>query len=65
MGFKIKKPTQRKAHMKECWAYQLRDGLEQDTRNFKNFEFFFLRINFFLVFLNYFDALISKIIFKK
>jgi hypothetical protein len=27
--------------------------------------YFFLQINIFLVFLDYFDALISKIIFKK
>jgi hypothetical protein len=33
---------------------------------FKKFEFFFLfRSNMFLMFLNYFDVLISKIIFKK
>jgi len=30
-----------------------------------NFFYFFLQINIFLVFLNHFDALILKIIFKK
>jgi hypothetical protein len=32
---------------------------------FKNFEFVFFKINIFLIFLNFFNTLISKIIFKK
>jgi hypothetical protein len=35
------------------------------TRVSKNFKFFIFKINIFLVFMNRFDALISKIIFKK
>ena len=31
----------------------------------KNLFFYFFKINIFLVFLDYFDALMSKIIFKK
>jgi hypothetical protein len=34
------------------------------TRVYKKIEFFIFKINIFLVFMNRFDALISKIIFK-
>ena len=39
--------------------------LEMFLKRIKNFLIFLLQINIFLVFLNYFDVLISKIIFKK
>jgi hypothetical protein len=44
--------------------YVWKHGANRVLKNFKNFLFFLFKINFF-IFLNYFNELIIKIIFKK